>query len=457
MPWTNAVDANQTGVQTINDGVWTGSTFSQYTTLVGGATNSIVGITPSATIGIPLVSGGSSANPNYTTIVVAGGGTGATSFTAYAPILGGTTATGSVQSAGTDIGTAGHVLTSNGSSAIPSFQAAVSSVAGTANQVLVNGSSGSVQTGSITLTLPQNISISSVVQFSKLGLGTTTSNNTLSITGNASIGYGDTAAPTSGLIVQGASGFGTSSISNFFNVSPSSLSTYNNVVNISGTLVGTNTNNPKLGLYVGPDFNPIYSGAIGTVTSLMITPSFAPGASCTITIASGCYIQSGSSSGAGTIGQSFGLFVNVPGFGTNKYTAYFDQYVGIGTQTPMDPLHIAGNGSALTVSYDTPGTGSRGRFFCLEGGGTYLDSSIRFQPLIIRTTDSGGGVRNNFIIDYLGNVTLQRVNTNVLSIWNSTTTGALTATMTNSPKTGNPAGWIQITVNGSANRYIPYW
>ncbi len=52
---------------------------------------------------------------------VADGGTGVTSLTAYAPIFGGTTSTGPVQS-GT-VGTATHVLTSNGPGAIATFQA----------------------------------------------------------------------------------------------------------------------------------------------------------------------------------------------------------------------------------------------------------------------------------------------------------------------------------------------
>ena len=35
-------------------------------------------------------------------------------------------------------------------------------------------------------------------------------------------------------------------------------------------------------------------------------------------------------------------------------------------------------------------------------------------------------------------------------------TGANTATLTNSPVTGNPTGWVQMNINGT-NRWIPYW
>lgn len=58
--------------------------------------------------------------PSGTDVSVADGGTGVSSLTAYAPIFGGTSGTGAVQS-GT-VGSAGQVLTSNGSGAFATFQ-----------------------------------------------------------------------------------------------------------------------------------------------------------------------------------------------------------------------------------------------------------------------------------------------------------------------------------------------
>ena len=51
--------------------------------------------------------------------------------------------------------------------------AGVTTANGTANQVLVNGTSGTAQTGAITLTTPQNIDTAANVQFGTLGIGTT--------------------------------------------------------------------------------------------------------------------------------------------------------------------------------------------------------------------------------------------------------------------------------------------
>lgn len=61
----------------------------------------------------------------FTAVTVPLGGTGlTTATTAYAPIISGTTATSSFQVASTGLSTAGSVLTSNGSSAVPSWKPA---------------------------------------------------------------------------------------------------------------------------------------------------------------------------------------------------------------------------------------------------------------------------------------------------------------------------------------------
>lgn len=69
------------------------------------------------------------------------GGTGIQTATSYAPICAGTTATGAFQVADTDLSTSGYVLTSNGSSALPTWQA--------------GGGTPLVQLGQVTLTSTQ--------------------------------------------------------------------------------------------------------------------------------------------------------------------------------------------------------------------------------------------------------------------------------------------------------------
>lgn len=72
---------------------------------------------------------------NATGLPVAGGGTGNSTFTAYSVICAGTTSTGAFQNV-SGLGTTGFVLTSNGVSALPTWQAATGT--GTVNSGTIN-------------------------------------------------------------------------------------------------------------------------------------------------------------------------------------------------------------------------------------------------------------------------------------------------------------------------------
>jgi len=63
------------------------------------------------------------------------------------------------------------VSTTGGVMSWASVAGGVTSATGTANQVLVNGGSGTPVTGAITLTTPQSIGIASQVQFGRIGIG----------------------------------------------------------------------------------------------------------------------------------------------------------------------------------------------------------------------------------------------------------------------------------------------
>ena len=72
-------------------------------------------------------------------IEVVNGGTQNTAFTAYAPVVGGTTSTGALQQATTGFGSSGFVLTSTGSSSLPTWQAGSSGSTGTFTPTLTFG------------------------------------------------------------------------------------------------------------------------------------------------------------------------------------------------------------------------------------------------------------------------------------------------------------------------------
>jgi hypothetical protein len=91
-------------------------------------------------------------------VTVPQGGTGDSSLTAYAVVCGGTTSTGALQSV-SGVGTSGQVLTSNGASALPTWQAAPAG----GGITTIDGDSGSA-TGS-TITFNANSNSGSSVKF----------------------------------------------------------------------------------------------------------------------------------------------------------------------------------------------------------------------------------------------------------------------------------------------------
>ena len=110
----------------------------------GSATGSTVDIAGGTGISTTATTGTLTVNLQVP-IDVADGGTGETSLTAYAPICGGTTTTGALQSASTGISTSGFVLTSNGASAVPSFQAIPSA------SITLDGNTGSATGSTLTI------------------------------------------------------------------------------------------------------------------------------------------------------------------------------------------------------------------------------------------------------------------------------------------------------------------
>lgn len=124
-------------------------------------------------------------------LTVANGGSGRSSLTAYTLLAGGTSATGNLQQV--SAGSSGQILQSNGASALPSWvslsSVGVTSITGTANQVLANGISGSAEVGAIILTLPQDIATNSTPTFLAANIGNLNiATNTISSTnGNGNV------------------------------------------------------------------------------------------------------------------------------------------------------------------------------------------------------------------------------------------------------------------------------
>ncbi len=136
----------------------------------------------------------------------------------------------------------------NGSSWIGTSLSGVTSITGTANQVIASS-----PTGAVTLSLPQSIATTSAVQFGRVGIGVVAVNNQLSITGKASIGFADIAAPTNGLCVAGQVNFGDiTSPSNCVFGLTAGVASQNSIIRMVGTLAFAS--NPTFGIRIEPTF-----------------------------------------------------------------------------------------------------------------------------------------------------------------------------------------------------------
>jgi len=152
---------------------------------------------------------------------------------------------------------AGAGISYNNITGVITATSTATDIIGTANQVLANGTSGTPQSGTVTLTLPQSIATASTVQFSSLGLGKAPS-AALSVVGNfnfASAGsviswYDATEATRYAYLYQSGPG-GYLEINNQVS-GPMLLSTNNSekMRITSAGLIGMNTTNPLTKLHI---------------------------------------------------------------------------------------------------------------------------------------------------------------------------------------------------------------
>lgn len=95
----NAINLSTVGIVGNTGTSFTATSATEHNVIVGGSTTStLANIAPSATSGIPLVSNGSSADPSFSTALVAGGGTGSVTFNTNGAVISGSTSTSALTS-----------------------------------------------------------------------------------------------------------------------------------------------------------------------------------------------------------------------------------------------------------------------------------------------------------------------------------------------------------------------
>lgn len=270
----------------------------------------------------------------------------------------------------------------------------VTSLTGTGSQILVNGTTGSPVTGAVTLTLPQSIGTSNQVQFGSLGLGYSLSSipfgssTTFALNGVMTLVTASQSIVWNAYNLSGWKFLGTGGIYAYGIIADNSNAlyfrtsttadgagnpiTWNEAFAISPIRGHTNFGGTPLNNithYISKDL--LYNssldiscvkidGGLGTTlgiainaTMLSVVPKFSINVQ-TLTNAYGMFIESGST--AGTITNGYGLRVQLPTFGTNKYTAYFDVGVGIGDVAASNVPFLVRGVSASVYNIYSVGT-----------------------------------------------------------------------------------------------------
>lgn len=225
----NSINAATTGIVGNTGTSFTGTAVTAHNVIVGGSTSStLTNVAPSATSGVPLVSGGASADPSFTTAVVAGGGTGQVTLTNHGVLVGAGTSAITQLAAGT----AGQVLQSGGASADPAYSTATYPLtAGTSGNIITSNGTNFVSTSPATggaswfLIQSQTASASSSITFTS-GI-TATYNTYVLVISN----YGPSAAQVLNMQVSnngGSTYAATGYVGGFTNIRVDSATGWNN-------------------------------------------------------------------------------------------------------------------------------------------------------------------------------------------------------------------------------------
>lgn len=183
----------------------------------------------------------------------------------------------------------------NGSAWIGASTSGVTSLTGTANQVLVNGTSGSAQTGALTLTLPQSIATTSTVQFGSIGIN----------------------AVVPGTNIQ-------------TRITAASTNSYN--MYVDGTLTSDDTIQ-TVGMYLNYIISPSANNRAGL--GFLNTPTINASSTNTITSATGAYFALSGSAGSGSVTDGASVRVIRATVGTTRSAiSTADILVGYSGVTP---------------------------------------------------------------------------------------------------------------------------
>ncbi len=324
----------------------------------------------------------------------------------------------------------------------------MSSATGTANQVLVNGTSGSAQTGAITLTLPQDIATTSGPRFARIGLGTAADSlfrlkiiHDEAVTECVSV-QGNLNAPALTDLHAHAYRDSTQFTSS---VAADAYSSVDAVAQIKGTLAYNH--------FFGFQARHIHngSGLLDVMAGAVYYPTHVSGSS--TTLSAGLLVYD--SIGTGTIATNCGVYVNTLTRGTLNYgiytdgttPSYFGGNVGIGAAPDTRRVLISGSAAAVNIAHIVATAATYSNTVLKIGT---VDAAPSGNLFILATgvnTDGTGGSATPMVINGAGNLSITG------SIFTASPSGGTQQTW----KLGNytaglavQAGKVRVEINGVA-------
>jgi endosialidase-like protein len=400
------------------------------------------------------------------TLNVAHGGTGDSSLTAYAVLCGGTTTTSAVQSIAS-VGTSGQVLTSNGASALPTFQTAAAS-----GIVTLDGNSGAATGSTVTITTGASnaegtatfagsgstVKLAFTDANQNVGIGTLALGHPAIGGNNVAVGPSALGALTTGSfnigIGQGAGGLITSAAYHIYigyAAGPGSTGSGETVIGTNAYGSSTGSNNIVIGSSAGFAAGTV-GGAYNIVMGLNSGSSYESSESSNIllnstgTLAESHVLRIGSGTGTGTQNLNKAFISGITGINAGSIasvaTIATTNQLGSATITAGTGITVTPTANTITIASSvTPVTTINGNSGSATGSTITITTGASSAQGTSLFTASGSTVTHTF----MGS------NSNI-----GLGTSALAAVTSGGSNTAFGAGALQATTTSSANTAFGY-
>lgn len=263
------------------------------------------------------------------------------------------------------------------------------SVQGTANQVLVNGGSGSAVTGAIILTLPQDIATTSTVRFGKLGInGAAVTNSDITVTRSLPGSTAQASIVVSGSLTPGAAtDLHPNAFRDITTFTPTATADAYSGYDAQATVGGS----VALNHFHGYQCRNMFTGTntLDIMTGYATTNMGLNGAG-VVTFLRGLYVSQPTITGGGSVGQFDGIYMDALTNSTGLVNAIYI--------AGANNVFMAGGqfGNSALLTYPAGATTCRGYFTfnqTSQTGLAIMNSNATATGTLVSFCNSGGTVQ----------------------------------------------------------------